>query len=252
MKIGFPPDPRKDILEEIKWIGENGFDFVDLFLEEGRNTPDKIDLLKVKKLLSQYNLSTVGHLCWNFPLGSSVKTFRDASVIEAERYFKVFSKLNVKYVTVHSNWSAYFSDDQLINFQVETLKRMVKLANKYKLKLMYEPVGNSKDNIKTVEMVLSKVKGLFFHLDIGHANLVEGAEEYIKKFRKKLVHVHMHDNFGEEDLHLPLGAGSVDWRSVIKTLRKYYDGTITLEVFSSDRDYVLLSKQKLEKLWKEV
>ena len=34
MKVGFPNNPRRDILEEIEWIGKNKFDFVDLFLEE--------------------------------------------------------------------------------------------------------------------------------------------------------------------------------------------------------------------------
>ena len=40
MKIGFPNNPRKNILEEIEWIGKNGFDFIDLFLEEDQAGPE--------------------------------------------------------------------------------------------------------------------------------------------------------------------------------------------------------------------
>ena len=49
MKIGFPNNPRKDLLKEIEWIGKNEFDFVDLFLEEDKAIPEKINIEKVKK-----------------------------------------------------------------------------------------------------------------------------------------------------------------------------------------------------------
>jgi|GEM_PF-3599627 len=42
MKIGFPTNPRKNILEEVEWIGKNGFDFVDLFLEEDEAFQKKV------------------------------------------------------------------------------------------------------------------------------------------------------------------------------------------------------------------
>jgi len=46
-----------------------------------------------------------------------------------------------------------------------------------------------------------------------------------------------------------MGAGSIDWRRTIKVLKRYYNGTITLEVFSRDRDYALISREKLIRLW---
>jgi len=44
MKIGFPNNPRRDTLNEIEWIGKNGFDFVDLFLEEDMAAPGKQEI----------------------------------------------------------------------------------------------------------------------------------------------------------------------------------------------------------------
>ncbi len=49
MKIGFPNHPQRNILKEIEWIGKNGFDFVDLFLEEDKAVPEKIDIKKNKE-----------------------------------------------------------------------------------------------------------------------------------------------------------------------------------------------------------
>ena len=254
MKIGFPNNPRKDLLKEIEWIGKNGFDFVDLFLEEDKATPEKINVEKVKKLLRKYNLGVVGHTAWYLPIGSPIKTLREASVKELVRYFEVFSELGVEFVTIHANWpGGMFSEEEGIKFQVESLRKLVREAKRFNLKIMYEPLETYADNVKNVSKILKMVPGLFLHLDIGHANLFgKKPEEFIKKFSNKIKHVHLHDNNGDKDLHLPMGCGSIEWEKILKILKKYYDGTITLEVFSKDKDYVLLAKEKLRKLWSKL
>lgn len=252
MKIGYPNHPRKDILEEIAWIGKNGFDFVDLFLEDDMAVPEKINIEKTKKLLNKYKLHAVGHTAWYLPIGSPSRTFREASVIEAVRYVAVFSKLDVRFVTIHGNWPpGLFSTEEGITFQVESLKKIVRQAKKHNIAIMYEPIDKQQDNIENVSKILKRVPELYLHIDIGHAMLHgRKPEEFIRKFHKRLKHIHLHDNDGSKDLHLPMGTGNVNWESLIKVLKKYYDETITLEIFSPDRDYVLLSKEKLKKLWK--
>ena len=252
MKIGFPNNPRKDILKEVEWIGKNGFDFVDLFLQEDKAVPENIDVDKLKKLLQKYKLDAVGHTTPHLPIGSTTKSFREAAILEAKRYFEVFSKLNVKYVTIHANWpSGMFSTEEGINFQVETLRKLVDEAKKYKLMIVYEPINTWQDDLKSVSEILRKVPNLYLLIDIGHANLFgRKPEQFITKFHKKLKHIHLHDNDGSKDLHLPMGAGNINWENLIKIIKKYYNGTITLEIFSKDKDYILLSKDKLRKLWK--
>lgn len=254
MKIGFPNNPRKNILEEIEWIGKNKFDFVDLFLEEDQAVPEKIDVEKVKKLLQKYKLDVVGHTAWYLPIGSPVKSFRENAISETKRYFEVFSKLNVKYVTIHANWPpGMFSTKEGIKFQVETLRKLAKLAKDYNLTLVYESIDTEKDDIKGVSEILKKVPELYLHIDIGHVNLFgRKPEQFIKKFYKKLKHIHLHDNDGNKDLHIPLGTGNIDWEKTLKILKKYYNGTITLEIFSKYKDYILLSKEKLRKLWNKL
>jgi len=252
MKIGFPNNPRKDILKEIKWIGRQGFDFVDLFLEEDSATPEKIDVAKVKKLLKKYNLDTVGHTAWYLPTGSPVKLLRDAAIREAERYFKVFNKLGVKYVTIHANWPpSMFSAEEGIMLQVGSLRKIVKIAGKYHLNPMLELLDTGKDSIENIASILDKVPSFYFHLDIGHANLFnKKVKRFIRRLHKKLKHIHMHDNHGTADEHLPLGKGNINFKKIIKELKKYgYDGTITLEIFSKNRNLAVKSMKKLRKLW---
>ncbi len=253
MKIGFPNNPRKDICKEISWIGEHGFDFVDLFLEEDKAVPEKIDVYEVRKLLQTFNLDIVGHTAWYLPIGSPVRSLRQTAVRELEKYFKVLSELGAKFVTVHANWpGGMFSAKEGIKFQVESLNFLIDYAKSSDLKIMYEPMDTSEDNLENVSSILNELPEIFLHIDIGHASLFGNTPEiFIKKFHSRIKHVHLHDNDKRKDLHLPLDCGKIEWRNIIKTLKKYYDGTITLEIFSKDRDYVLLSKEKLRKAWKE-
>ncbi|GAA6756863.1 sugar phosphate isomerase/epimerase [Thermus thalpophilus] len=71
-----------------------------------------------------------------------------------------------------------------------------------------------------------------FCLDVGHA-LVElgptGPFRYLEALGERLIHLHLHDNHGRKDDHLPVGAGSVPWERLAPSLRGF-TGTAALEV----------------------
>ena len=72
------------------------------------------------------------------------------------------------------------------------------------------------------------------------------ALDFIGTFSDRIGHVHVSDNFGKEDNHLPIGTGTIDFPKIIKALKDIgYDDTLTLEVFSRDRDYLRISREKL-------
>jgi sugar phosphate isomerase/epimerase len=70
----------------------------------------------------------------------------------------------------------------------------------------------------------TRLTGLRFNFDIGHAHLADGPEaERIEKgfapLRELAVSAHIHDNHGEKDEHLPPYDGSIDWESAVKILK---------------------------------
>jgi len=70
----------------------------------------------------------------------------------------------------------------------------------------------------------TRLTGIRFNFDIGHAHLAEFPEEerLEKSFaplRDLVSSVHLHDNHGEKDEHLPPYDGSIDWPTAIKTLQ---------------------------------
>ena len=70
----------------------------------------------------------------------------------------------------------------------------------------------------------TRLTGLRFNFDIGHAHLADGPEgERIEKsfapLRELVSSVHLHDNHGEKDEHLLPYDGSIEWPAAIKLLK---------------------------------
>jgi sugar phosphate isomerase/epimerase len=61
------------------------------------------------------------------------------------------------------------------------------------------------------------LKGLGTVLDIGHANTCGSLDAFLVE--KDISHVHLHDNAGCSDDHLPLGQGSINFGPVLEMIR---------------------------------
>ena len=69
----------------------------------------------------------------------------------------------------------------------------------------------------------TRLKGLRFNFDVGHAFLGDGEEagriaKAFEPMRELVASVHLHDNHGEKDEHLPPYDGSIDWQNAISVL----------------------------------
>ncbi len=95
--------------------------------------------------------------------------------------------------------------------------------------------GSNRDLILTPQEhreVLERFPGLWACLDFGHLHTL-GLDpvEFVRILGEKLVHVHLHDNRGGADEHLPLGEGSLDWKRCISALAEAgFSGTTVLEI----------------------
>ncbi len=256
MKIGAMNNPMKDLLREIEWIGEHRFDFIDMTLEPPGAQATNVDIDAVRELLDKYRLEVVGHTAYYLPIASPFHSFCELAMQEFRKCFAVFQALDVQKVNLHADefTGAVFGKDRAIARNIKSIKRIVEDASRYGLKLMVENTIRLFNTVDELQMLFDAVDGARFHLDVGHANLntqKNKTPEFLANFHDRLEHVHMSDNkSGNADLHLPLGAGLVPWDKMVAELQKFkYDGTITLEVFSRDKRYLLASRDKLLELW---
>jgi sugar phosphate isomerase/epimerase len=71
-----------------------------------------------------------------------------------------------------------------------------------------------------VKSLLEKV-GCKLTFDIGHANTLGKIEDFTEPLDRFIFNVHLHDNNGEKDEHLPIGKGSVDFSGVFKKMKDW-------------------------------
>jgi sugar phosphate isomerase/epimerase len=82
-------------------------------------------------------------------------------------------------------------------------------------------------------------------LDLGHANLEGQNEPFLKLLTDKIVHIHASDNNGDEDQHLGIGKGKIDYNWFAETIGKIgYDKTVVVESITD----VPQSIQKLQQI----
>ncbi|HWY06706.1 MAG TPA: sugar phosphate isomerase/epimerase family protein [Candidatus Acidoferrales bacterium] len=79
----------------------------------------------------------------------------------------------------------------------------------------------------------TRLTGLRFNFDIGHAHLADGPEDErvatsFEDMRGHIVSAHIHDNLGDKDAHLPPHDGTIDWPAALKLFRSLPGGDIPL------------------------
>lgn len=100
--------------------------------------------------------------------------------------------------------------------------------------------------VEELKQLVLELKGAKVAFDIGHAHLAErragrkatgpAIARAIEDLRGHLVHVHVHDNHGKDDDHLPPGDGDINFKPVVEALRAInYRGLLIAELCNPER-----------------
>lgn len=253
MKIGVMNNPSASVYDEIELFGKAKYDFVDLTIE---GPTAFLDVKRVQTLLDKYDLSVVGHTDPCIPFAYPIKGIRKACFEELERYAKILSALGAKVMNIHPCYNSPLNMKQdLIEQNIETLIPLEQMASNLGLTLVLENYIAPFDRVSTFKTILKEVPGLKVHLDFGHTNIwQDDGETFCKNLGHDIMHVHFSDNRSNEDDHLPLGVGSVDWKKAVSDLKMIgYDKTITLEITCDDHtvlfQYLDISRRLILDLW---
>jgi len=247
--------PGRPLIEEIRWMAELEFDFLDLTLEPPAAAVWKIDVKEVRKALVDANLPVVGHTAYYLPICNPFEGIRTAAVEELKRCIEVFAQLGATWMNIHPGRNVPMHDRKfIIEKNLLSLRELLPTAEQHGIGLMIENLPGDFNTVAQLSQLLDPLPTLGLHLDIGHANLMvekNSTAEILRNYAPRLRHVHLHDNKGgRADLHLPLGCGNLDLVRHIGMLKQTgYDDTVTLEVFTSDRHFLIYSRDVLRTLW---
>jgi sugar phosphate isomerase/epimerase len=264
MKYGAMNFPTKPIVGEIEELGKLGFDFIELTIDAPKATPEIIlkDKDRVKEMLSAYQLDVIGHLPTFLSIADLYKSIRDTSINEYIKALEAGVALGIKKFVIHPGFLRGLGKQvkhKAIKYADESLSVIVSKAAQLNVTLCVEnmfPDTFAPTEPNEFEKIFLNNPELNFTLDIAHAHIgtkKDRSPEFIRRYADKLSHLHISDNYGKEDNHLPVGVGMIDFKKIFKELKIIgYDETITLEVFSHDRDYLKMSLDKIKQMWERL
>ena len=259
MLIGAMNHPQHEVLDEITWMARLGLNFIDLTLEPPAAASWRVDTKAIRQALADHDMKVVGHTAFYLPFASPFEEIRRATVDECKRCLEKFAAVGAKWMNLHPDRHIPMHARSFwIERNLQTLRELIPCAQQVGVGLMIENLPGCYNTVAEVSELMDPVPELGLHLDIGHANLmlpscepINTTEPLLAKYGHRLRHVHLHDNNGgHADLHLPLGAGRMDIKKHVASLKRTgYDGTITLEVFTPDTTYLKHSAEILRKMW---
>ncbi len=236
---------RAHTLEEAARVGQTGFDFAEINLLHSHQSFQEIPSLL--KLRDQYHLSYLVH---GPEEGSpfDCTQLRTAFLPQIKSLVAFASELDARLITAHFWLDGRYIQQPVLGQKLDMLEEMLMLAGDKQITFCLE---NLSERAGDFEPAFRRFPDLGMTLDIGHGELLSPentAYGFIREFPDRIRHVHIHDNCGgnspADDLHLPLGEGSINFPPILSALvQSGYDGTITLEVpphlFAQEREKLL-------------
>jgi sugar phosphate isomerase/epimerase len=257
--------PVRPILEELEDIARLGFDYLELTMDppQAHYTMIRQQKEEILRELDRRKMKLACHLPTFVSTADLTDSLREASLKEVLESLRLAADLNAIKVVLHPSHIGglgIFVMDRAKQHALRSLDAIVEMADRLGVVLCIEnmfPRTHSLVNPEDFLEIFERFSTLGMTLDTGHAHIGGGEPkrtlDFIERFSDRIQHVHVSDNFGKEDNHLPIGAGTINFPKIVKALKGIgYDDTITFEVFSKDRDYLKISKRKFAAMFEQV
>jgi sugar phosphate isomerase/epimerase len=230
-------------------ITNAGFQGVEIFCSRAHfNYTSKADAQEIKQILADWRLTLTSlHAPTSRDLSATRESGQPLSICEVERVrrieamdeFKraidVAEDLPFPRMVLHMGGTRETADPRKRDAAFSSLEHLILHARHLGVTICVENTTSEMGDPAYLREFVDETRltGLRFNFDIGHAHLADGpAEDRIDKsfapLRDLVVGVHVHDNRGEKDEHLPPYEGTIAWPAAIKTLKTTPDGNVPL------------------------
>lgn len=239
MKLGiitsaFGKMDKQNIWGTIKTIADIGFDTVDLFIDpDTYNTEER---RKMKIFIKDASLE-VASITTYVDIWNSNKEKRKEGIDKLTKRLDFGKEMNAtnmevvageeeKGVSRSITWqNSVKSMQQIADHAKKTGLRIAVELEPFKSSLVYD--------IHTMLEYLGAVNSEYCeaNLDISHCHIMRITPQAVKRFKERVVHVHISDNDGTEHNDWPPGRGTADLKGYLSALSEIgYQGSVALEL----------------------
>jgi sugar phosphate isomerase/epimerase len=224
-------------------------------LDESLHVLNKKRVATLNQIAKSHNLQYTVHAPFaDINIASPSKPILTASLKRLKESMAYANALNAKLWVFHPGNKTgismfYPGEDWKQN--IESIRTLHKTAEEHGLNIAIENLPEKYGFLMKQPQDFTKfyretdLNDIGIVLDVGHANLENQTEQFLRKLPDKITHMHISDNTGENDQHLGIGYGKINWQQITETMQEIaYDKTVILESV----EHVNESLQKLKKM----
>jgi sugar phosphate isomerase/epimerase len=240
---------RKLTPELLEQVAGAGFDGLEIFCTRSHfEYSMKSEIQAMASALEQHHLQLVSlHAPTSRDLSAMRESGTPLSICEVERVRRVEAMDELKRVIdvaddlpyarliLHMGGPRETADPRKRDAAFSTLEHLILHAHHAGVAICIENTTSEMGDPSYLRTFVdeTRLSGLRFNFDIGHAHLSDFPEgERLDKSFSPLgdlvSSVHLHDNHGEKDEHLPPYDGTIDWPAAIKLLKSAPDANLPL------------------------
>ena len=225
---------ENDLENVLEFIEDLGIEYAEIVHQYPH---DKIDI----GALENFNLKYSVHAPFmDVNIAALQEKSRLNSISQIKESIDFANEINAEAVVVHPGLATFLANKYFLDRVYEFANESIKEIGDYGRDLgvlttienmpgfdgmLYQNMNDLNDLLVSLDMSMT--------LDIGHANHVGYSPDGM--IFDSIKHIHMHDNFGDDDTHLSFGEGSIDLKGIVNRLEeKNYDGIYIIEVNDTD------------------
>ena len=175
-----------------------------------------------KQIASLKNLGvpyTVHPPAWDVNAAAPISTIREVATILNRKSVELAAQLGATQVVFHPGYydgTAFFSKTRAKDFCYQQLESIVAAAKPHGITVAFENIAGPAMTLFTQEEFIHALDGIDpcvkFLLDVGHANMNSwDIPKVIETIGHRMGGMHLHDNNGKGDAHVPMLQGTIDW-----------------------------------------
>jgi len=262
MQFGAMNFPIYPVFAEIDRIADLGFDYLELAMDppEAHWTILEPLCAELRSKLQERGLGLVCHLPTFVSIADLTSSIRQASVAEMCHSLQTAHALGAEKITFHPGavrGMGHFVPDVARGYGLESLDTITRLAADLAMPLCIEnmfPGYGAYFEADEYAILFDRYPDLRMTLDTGHAHIGAPDGSRLKRFAERcghrVAHLHISDNSGHADEHLPPGMGSIDFQWVVGSLKSTgFDATVTFEVFTGNPADLVNSRTRFRQWW---
>ena len=240
---------RAHSLGDVEFLARAGFEFAEIDWKDPHHV--ETELAELARLQDRYTITYLAHGP-NEGDPFDVDELVQGMGPRVCRLLSLAPALGITLYTQHLWLDSRSVPAEAIARKLDLLETWVEHAARAGVILCIENLSEHADHLA---LAFRRMPVLCMTLDLGHGAIQSqrnAAFGFVARFPDRIRHVHLHDNHGgtsvSDDLHLPIGAGSIDFAAILHDLRAAgYDGGFSFEV---KLEHVEQGRDTIHSIWR--